>query len=122
MSKLKDMELDIDVQDSKEFKKILNLMGKQDAKEFINKSDDDLKKMLLVNQMHAKEVDETMKNNGEYIKVCRIKKDFEDAKRDRLKITKATTDMASLILYKRKKEREKIEKLEKAEESMQNEG
>lgn len=119
MSNLKDMELSVDVQDTKEFKRIVKEMGKTEAKQFIKKTDEELEKMILVNQMHMKEIDAAMKANSEYMKASRIKKDFEDAKRDRLKITVATTNMASIILYMRKKQREKETKLEEAEKSIQ---
>ena len=108
MSELKDMkvELDLDLTETKEYKALVTVMGKTEAKEFLKKSDKDLEDMIIANEIHTKEVNNSISSNSEYKKALAIKKDFDDAKRDRLKVTVATTKAAALILYTRKKKQE----------------
>ena len=117
MSELRDYshDSDLELMDTKEFKAIQKLMNKDEAKHFLRKTSQDLESLIIANQMHEKEVDAAVKSNSEYQKACRIKKDFEDSKRDRLKITTATTKMASLILFSRKKEDDREKQLAEAE-------
>lgn len=92
-----------EVQYTKEYKRFLKQSSEKEAQEMLKKTDADLDKLISTNAIHEKEVDAQMKENSAYRKAVQTKKDFEGAKRDRLKITKTSIALAVLIMHERKR-------------------
>jgi len=87
---------------SNEFKKFKNISSEAEAKELARKTDDEMKNLITTNATHEKEVDVRMKENDAYRRACETKKEFEAAKREKLKSTKLSTALAVLVLHERK--------------------
>lgn len=91
-----------DVLESKEFKQFKKHAGEDQAREFLRKTNEELKELITVNSIHEREVKHKMLDNKAYIEAKAVKKDFDDAVKDKLAPTKAASALAVAILHGRK--------------------
>lgn len=95
------MSLEVEVSESKEYKKFAKLSSESEAREFGNKTNEELNELIAKNTMHKAHVTQQTKANPQYQSACNVKKDFDDALRDKLKPTNAALDLAVVVLKSR---------------------
>ena len=93
---------DFDVTETKAYKKAEKLMGDKNLREFISKSDGDLKELISGNAVHIQEASAKVRENTHYAKACEVKKDFDKALNDDLKPYKVANELAATLLRSRK--------------------
>jgi hypothetical protein len=87
---------------SKEYKKAVKSWGEGQVKQFLNKNEVDLERVVIDNNLHIQEVTNKTKSNHAYKEAERIITDFDGALRDKLKDPKLAASLAAKILYERK--------------------
>jgi len=95
-------QLDIELLDTKQFKKLKKEIGEQSAKDFFSLESDALRAAITASVMAKEEATAKTKKNNDYLKAQGIKKDFDDALRDTKKPLDAKINAAALILGTRK--------------------
>jgi hypothetical protein len=94
--------VDLELFDSKEFKKVSKYMGDKNAKDMFDKTEEDLKNLIAMNHMAETEARQQTKANSAYNSAVAVKKEFDSALRDTLNPYRAASSLAALILQSRK--------------------
>ena len=94
------MNLD-ELKETKEYKKAKKTMSEELVKEYLKKSDEDLKEVISRNTVYIKSETEKLKNNAEYIKATETKKLLDSGINDALNPYKAAADFAARLLKER---------------------
>ncbi|EFX62177.1 hypothetical protein DAPPUDRAFT_337320 [Daphnia pulex] len=90
-----------DIIESKEYKKAKKLMSEESVKEYLTKSDEDLKEVISRNTVYVKSESEKLKSHVEYVKASETKKLLDSGIKDALAPYKAAADFAARILKER---------------------
>lgn len=89
---------DLEVMETKQYKKLAKESGKEYAKEFISKTDDELKSAIMRYMVEKNKVEEEMNANPEYSLAKTSVKKRKDILKDDLKGPKALADLALEVL------------------------
>lgn len=95
-------KVNLDLVESKEFRSFAKEVGEKQAKELLEKSDDDLKSVISAHTVSMAQAEAETKSADAYIKAAEVKKDFEKALRERNKPLQKAVKLAAKVLYDRK--------------------
>jgi hypothetical protein len=99
---MKKEALDVEVLDSKLFKKVAKHMGDNNAKEFIQKTNEELRAAIATDTMAIELARAETEANSDYQKACAIRADFRSALKEATDPHKLKVNLASYVLRLRK--------------------
>jgi len=89
---------DLDLTETKEYKRALKHMGEENLRDFLKKSEKELGDVIVGNSVHIQEATNKTKTTAAYVSAVETKKLFDKALSDDLKPYKAANDLAALLL------------------------
>ena len=96
-------ELDEELVDTKIYAKAVKIMGEKNAKEFIQRGDQELKDLIAANEVHIQESTLKTKNGDSYLRAKEALKDLNGGLREALLPHKVANQLATTALRTRKK-------------------
>lgn len=91
----------VDVYESKVFKKACKTLGDKEAKELLEKTDDQLKMVVAENILRKEDLVSKLKENSEYVKAKDIVTTLEGGMKDTMKDSNLVAKLAKVILKAR---------------------
>lgn len=96
------MALDLSLMDTKEYKAFAKIVGDKQAKELLEKSDDDLKAVISSHTVSIAQAADDTKKASAYAAAVAVTKDFNAALREKNKPLLAAVKLAAKTLCSRK--------------------
>jgi uncharacterized coiled-coil protein SlyX len=94
--------LDVELTETKKFKKLAKLIGENNAKELIQSNTEELEKRIAKNEVSIAEQRAKVKANSKYKEHKQAMKDFHDGLKDSIAPLKAVNDVAAEVIISRK--------------------
>lgn len=88
----------MDINESKEFRALVKEIGDQGGKDFMARSNDELKALISSGHLELDEIKAKVEANEAYKEAKEVVKDFQNSKRDKIKPVKLRMGAAAAIL------------------------
>lgn len=96
------MSQELDLEDTKEYKAALKVLGDKNLREFLARTDEELKELIVANTLHMQEATIKTKTSSKYVEASETKSVFDKALREDIKPNKIANALASLVIRSRK--------------------
>lgn len=92
----------MDIFETKVFKKAVKQFGETKAKEYLTKTEQELRDIIATNSVHIHESKIKTELNSNYKKACEIKSDFDKALREDISPLQTAISLAATLIKNRK--------------------
>ena len=99
---LMDLAEEMDILDTREFKKAINLMGQNNVKELLLRAKEDLEQVVVNNRIAIAEVTSKTQANMAYQQACNVRSEFQKALKDTVEPYRVAASLAVSVLRKKK--------------------